>query len=50
MKVSGLIVFKKAAEIKKDIGRPRASHPVPGCAGRYSFSGLLYLDGWALFL
>jgi hypothetical protein len=50
MKVSGLIVFKKATEIKKDIGRPRGSRLVPACAGRYSFSDLLYLDGRTLFL
>jgi hypothetical protein len=50
MKMSGFIVFKWAAEIKKGSSRLRAGRPASACAGSYSFFGLLYLDGWALFL
>jgi hypothetical protein len=50
MKMSGFIVFKWAAEIKKGSSCRRARRPASACAGSYSFSGLLYLDGWALFL
>jgi hypothetical protein len=50
MSMSGFIVFKKAAEIKKDIERPRAGRPAPAYAGSNAFSSLLYLDGRTVFL
>jgi hypothetical protein len=50
MSMSGFIVSKKAVEIKEGNSRRHASRPAPACAGSNSFSSLLYLDGWALFL